>query len=110
MKKVLLTALLSTLLLSSAWAEDAPHADKKMKPSTAMTDKNQKMNMDKMQENMLRMHEQMHKIMQSSDVKERVALMEAHSKMMQESMRMMHGMKGDEMMGHDKMNGGMKGQ
>lgn len=110
MKKVILTALLSTLLLSFAWAEDTHHADKKMKPGTAMTDKNQQMNMGKMQENMLKIHEQMHKIMQSSDIKEREALMSEHSKMMQENMRMMHFMKGDEMMGHGKMDGGMKGQ
>lgn len=115
MKKSLLIAVLATLPLtmSLAWAEELHHADQDKKPATAMTDKDKQMQMGKMQEVMLRMHEQMHKIMQSSDAKEREKLMQEHSKMMQDHMRMMHGMKNDGMMGGDakggKMDGGMKG-
>ena len=43
---------------------------------------------------MLRMHEQMHKIMQSKDAKEREKLMQEHAQMMQDHMSMMQGMKG----------------
>lgn len=72
------------------------------------------MQMGMMQEKMLQIHEQMHKIMQSKDAKERERLMQEHSKMMQDNMSMMQGMKGDRgMMGSDarggKMDGGMKG-
>ncbi len=121
MKKALLIAVLATLPLSTplAWADESHHAGQDKKPATAMTDKDKQMQMGKMQENALRMHEQMHKIMQSSDAKEREKLMQEHSKMMQDNMRMMHGMKGGGMMEHGmmggdtkggKMDGGMKGQ
>lgn len=121
MKKALLIAALSILPLFTplAWADETHHSDKDKKPAATMTDKDKQIQMGKMQENMLRMHEQMHKIMQSSDTKEREKLMQEHSKMMQDNMRIMHGMKNGEMMekgmmGGDakggKMDGSMKGQ
>ena len=72
-----------------------------------MTDKGKQMQMDKMQENMLRMHEQMHKIMNAKNPQERERLMQQHSKMMQD-MPMMQGMMGGDAKG-GKMDSGMKG-
>lgn len=107
MKKSLLIALLATLPLSTslAFADDAHHSDKDKKPATAMTDNEKQMQMGKMQEAMLRMHEQMHKIMDAKNPQEREQLMQEHSKMMQDHMRMM----GGGMMGHGKMDGDAKG-
>ncbi len=110
MKKSLLIAALITLPLSTplAWAVDTHHSDM-----------DQPMQMGKMQENMLMMHEKMHQIMVAKNPQERASLMQEHTKMMQENMRMMHGMKSGEMMDHglrggdakdDKMDGGMKSQ
>ena len=121
MKKALLIAALATLSLATSltWADETHHTGQDQKPAMAMTDKDKQMQMNKMQENMLRMHEQMHQIMQSTDPKEREKLMQEHAKMMQDSMRMMHSMKGGGMMEHGtmggnskggKMDGGMKGQ
>lgn len=64
------------------------------KPATAMTDKEKQMQMDKMQEAMVRMHEQMHKIMDAKNPQEREQLMREHKKMMQDHMHMMQGMMG----------------
>ncbi len=107
MKSTLLIAVLATLPLSMplAWAEDAHHPDQDKKPPTAMTDKDKQMQMGKMQENMLRMHEQMHKIMVAKNPQERERFMQEHSKMMQDNMRMM----GGGMMGHGTMGGDAKG-
>ena len=64
------------------------------KPATAMTDNEKQMQMGKMQETMLQMHEQMHKIMDAKDPQEREQLTQEHTKMMQDHMRMMQGMMG----------------
>lgn len=69
----------------------------------------------KIQENMLRMHEQMHKIMDAKNPQEREQFLQEHSKMMQDDMHMMQGMMGGHgIMDGDvkggKMNGGMKSQ
>lgn len=125
MKKSLLIAALLTLPLSTslAWADEAHHSDKDKMPVTTMTDKDKQMQMGKMQEHMLRMHEQMHKIMGAENPQEREQLMQEHSKMMQDNMQMMQGMMGGGMMGEGmmgkgemgsgakdgKMDGGMKG-
>lgn len=111
MKKALLIAVLATLPLSAplAWAEEAHHSDKDKKPATTMTDKDKQMQMGKMQENMLRMHEQMHKIMDAKNPQERERLKQEHSKMMRDSMHMMKGMMGGGMMGQGKMGGDAKG-
>ena len=112
MKKSLLIALLATLPLSAslALADDAHHPDKDKKPATTMTDKDKQMQMGKMQETMLRMHEQMHKIMDAKNPQEREQLMQEHAKMMRDHMQMMQGMMGGGMMGHGKMGGDAKGK
>jgi hypothetical protein len=116
MKKSLFIPVLAALSLSSplAWADEIHHADKDMKPSTTMAGKDKPMQMGKMQENMLLMHEKMHKIMDAKNPQERERLMQEHSNMMQDNMRMMQGMKGQGMMGSDakggKMDGGMQGK
>ncbi len=120
MKKSLLIAALLTLPLSTslAWADEAQHSDKDRIPVATMTDKDKQMQMGKMQEHMLRMHEQMHKIMDAKNPQEREQLMQEHSKMMKDNMHMMQGMMGGGMMGKGemgsdakggKMDGGMKG-
>ncbi len=110
MNKSLLIAALTVLSLSTplAWAEEDHHADKDKKPATAMTDQNKQMQMGKMQENMLRMHAQMHKIVDAKDPQERARLMQEHLNMMQDNMRMMQGMMGSDAKG-GKMGGGMQG-
>lgn len=116
MKKIFLIAALATLPFSTSivLAEDTHHSDKSKEPAVAMTEKDKQMQMGKMQENMLRMHEQMHKVMQAKDPKKRELLMQEHSRMMQNSMQMMHGMMGscgmkDGDAKDGKMDGGMKG-
>lgn len=120
MKKSLLITALLTLPLSTflAWADEAHHSDKVKIPVTTITDKDKQMQMGKMQEHMMRMHEQMHKIMGAKNPQEREQLMQEHSKMMQDNMQMMQGMMGGGMIGKgemggdakgDKMDGGMKG-
>ena len=115
MKKSLLIAALVALPLSTslAWADDAHHPDKDKKPATTMTDKEKHMQMGKMQEHMLKMHEQMHKIIDAKNPQEREQLMQEHSRMMQDNMQMMQGMMGKGKVGGDakggKMDGGMKG-
>jgi len=101
MKKSLLIAVLATLPLFTpfAWAEEAHHSDQDKKPATTMTEKDKQMQMGKMQENMLRMHEQMHKIMDAKNPQERVRLLQEQSKMMQ-------GMMGGREMMSDNVNGG----
>lgn len=110
MKKSIPIAVLATLSFSTpfAWAEEAHHSDQDKKPATTMTDKDKQMRMGEVQEKMLRMHEQMHKIMQAKDAKEREKLMQEHAKMMQDHMSMMQGMMGGDAKG-EKMDGGMKG-
>ena len=110
MKKLFLIAVLATLPLSVSLsrAEDAHHSDKNKEPAVAVTEKDKQMQMGKMQENMLRMHEQMHKVMDAKNPQERERLMQEHAKMMQDSMRMMQGMMGGDAKG-GKMDGGMKG-
>ncbi|MCR4346426.1 MAG: hypothetical protein NUV55_04335 [Sulfuricaulis sp.] len=116
MKKYFLIAVLATLPLSVSLsrADDTYQSDKSKSPAANMTEKGKPMPMAKMQENMLRMHEQIHKIMDAKSPQERERLMQEHSKMMQDDMHMMQGMMGGRrMMGGDakggKMDGGMKG-
>lgn len=95
MDKLILAAAVSFFLIApAAMAVDEHHPDQKGAPV-----KDAGMPMGKMQDNMLRMHEQMHKIMRSKDPKERERLMQEHQKMMQENMKMMGG-------GHGGMMGG----
>lgn len=106
MKNSILIAALASLSLSMplVWAHDGHHhADKKT--ATATTAKDKQMRMEKMQEHMLQMHAQMHKIMDAKTPEERKQHMDEHLKMMQDKMH--------SMMGHHpkcgKMEGGMKG-
>lgn len=85
-KLISATAVSFFLIAPAAVAVDEHHPDQKGAPV-----KDAGMPMGKMQDNMLRMHEQMHKIMQSKDPKERERLMQEHQKMMQENMKMMGG-------------------
>jgi len=107
MKKLLFIALLTALPLSAPLvaADEAHSAAKEKKAAMAMSDKEKQEQAVKMQEHMMKMHEQMHKIMQASDPKERERLTQEHLKMMQDNMHMMRGMKGGGMMDH-----GMKGE
>lgn len=105
MKKILLIGLMSTAPLFAPFvgAEDRQPATEK-KGAMVMTDKEKQAQMAKMQANMLQMHEQMHKIMQATDPKEREKLTQEHLKMMQENTHMMRGMKSWGDMEHSKKN------
>lgn len=59
--------------------------------------------MTQMQQHMLRMHEQMHNIMQAQDGTERDRLMQEHRQMMLEHMQAMHGMSCDKGTNHGQM-------
>lgn len=60
-----------------------------------------------MQENMLKMHEQMHKIMDAKNPQEREQFMQVHREMMHQHMQTMKdgGMMGQGMMGDDAKSG-----
>ncbi len=104
MGKLILAAAVSFFLpINAALAVDEHHPGQKGAPV-----KDAGMPMGKMQDNMLKMHEQMHKIMQAKDPKEHERLMQEHQKMMQEHMKMMGGGQGG-MMGPGKMGGDGKG-
>lgn len=96
----------ATLSVAGAYADDAHHPDKKGAPAKSVPSKDAKapmakgMPMGMMQEKMLKMHEQMHKIMQAKDPKERDKLMHEHMQLMQEHMKMMGGDGKGGMMGH----------
>ena len=102
MKNPILFAILTALTLNAPYAaaQTAPKAEGK--PAA--------MDMDKqtvqMQENIKKMQQQMDRIHQAKDPKERHELMDEHAKTMQENMQMMRGMGGPMMM--DTM-GGQKG-
>ena len=104
------------LVVSAASAVEEHHPDQKPTASAPATPKDAKakeakdggMPMGMMQDRMLKMHEQMHKIMQAKDPKERDKLMQEHMQMMQEHMKMMGGMMGQGMTGGDG-KGGMMG-
>lgn len=109
MKNTLLIALLATLPLSAplAWADTTHHAGKDSKSAMPMSDKDKQMEMSKMQENMLKMHAQMHKIMETKDPKERERLMQENMQTMKDNMQMMQMM--HSRMGQGKMGGEAKG-
>lgn len=106
MKKLFFAVALAALpLIPALAAEGTAHAGKHKQSATADMDQEQ---IKKMQENMLRMHEQMHKIMDAKSPQEREQLLQAHAKMMQDGMQMMKSMKsGHPMMGSDA-GGSMK--
>jgi len=116
MRTFFIIAVLATLPFSASLtsADDTYRSDRNKSPTANMKEKGKPMPIARMQENMLRMHEQMHKIMDSKNPQEREQLIQEHSRMMQDNMSMMQGMMGGRgMMGGDvkggKMDGGMKG-
>ena len=111
MKTSILVAVVvaAALSVAGAYADDTHHSDKKGAPAKdAKAPMAKGMPMGMMQDKMLKMHEQMHKIMQAKDPKERDKLMQEHMQMMQEHMKMMGGGMGG-MMGGDA-KGGMMGR
>lgn len=62
--------------------------------ATPMAEDQDSMDSGKMQQRMLRMHDQMHKIMNTKEGIERERLLQEHRMMIEENMRMMHGMLG----------------
>lgn len=118
MKKSAFIAAAVVMVLSApaVWAVDEHHPDQKGAPTKAApkevkTPAAKDGGMPMMQENMLKMHDTMHKIMQAKDPKERERLMQEHMQAMQDNMKMMHGMMagpGGGMMGPGMM-GGPKG-
>jgi hypothetical protein len=116
MKKSALIAAVVSLALSTpvVLAVEEHHPDQKGAPAKAAPKETKAPaakdgGMPMMQDRMLKMHEQMHKIMQAKDPKERDKLMQEHMQMMQEQMKMMDGMMGNGMMGPGMMGGDGKG-
>ena len=119
MNRLTLAATVAVLMFSipQAYAVDEHHPDKPGAPAKAAPGKDTKaavgkeagMPMAMMQENMLKMHDLMHRIRDTQDPQEREKLMQEQMRMMQENMKMMHGMKGCNMMG-DGAKGGMMGR
>lgn len=94
----LITAMTALLVAAPLHADEAHHKDDQKKPAAApaqppaaVTPADREKRMQGMQMNMIKMHEQMHKIMQARDPKERQQLMQEHLKMMQDNMKMMQG-------------------
>ena len=73
-------------------ADEIKSSDKGHMGAAAMSDEDQAMQAQKIQEKMLRMHEMMHKIMQTKGGVERERLIQEHRKMLTENMHMMHSM------------------
>ncbi len=103
----LITAMTALLVAAPLHADEAHHKDDQKKPvaapaqpPAAVTPADREKRVQGMQMNMIKMHEQMHKIMQAKDPKERQRLMQEHLKMMQDHMKMMGGNMGG-MMGGD---------
>ena len=93
MNKLILIATVSLAL----FAPSAPAAEEHQHDQKSAPARDAGMQMRKMQDNMLKVHEQMHKIMQTTDPKEREQLAQEHLKMMQEHMKTMSGGKGGTM-------------
>ncbi|MBI5613287.1 MAG: hypothetical protein HY942_09525 [Gammaproteobacteria bacterium] len=114
---VFIVAAVAMALSAPVVAVDEHHPDQKGAPAKAAPKETKAPaamdgGMPMMQENMLKMHETMHKIMQAKDPKERERLMQEHRQAMQENMKMMQGMMGGPgggMMGPGMMGGDGKG-
>ena len=76
-----------------AAAESQPRDNSRVS-ARPMADDQGTLDSGKMQERMLRMHDQMHKIMNTKEGVERERLLQEHRMMIEENMRMMHGMMG----------------
>jgi hypothetical protein len=95
MNKLTLIAMFSFALVACA----APGGEKHVHDEKGAAGGDTGKPMAMMQDNMLRMHEQMHRIMEAKDPDERARLMKEHQESMREHMKMMGS--------HDK--GGMMG-
>jgi hypothetical protein len=94
MKNLAMTALASALIFAApAFAEEAHHPQAAAKAETTAPSKAAaKMSMDKMDKQMMTMHEMHEKMMSAKTPEERNALMADHMKTMQDGMAMMGGM------------------
>jgi erythromycin esterase-like protein len=102
MKKLILVAAMATMLpVAAIAAEEHNHSGQGASPEDSS--KQGRM----MQENMIKMHEQMHKIIDAKDPAERERLMQEQQKTMQEHMKQM-GAGMDGKMGPGTMGGGPK--
>ncbi len=108
--------LLALSLSNAVNADDAHHPAQgssaepaATKPANPQSGQDGGMSMGMMQENMFKMHEQMHKIMQAKDPKERERLTQEHMQMMQWQMTHMRGSRGDGMTGPGMMGPGTMG-
>jgi len=102
MKKLILVAAMATLLpVAAIAAEEHNHSGQSASPEDSTKEARM------MQENMIKMHEQMHKIIDAKDPAERERLMQEQQKTMQEHMKQMDSGMGGKM-GPGAMGGGRK--
>jgi len=101
MKKLILVAAMATMLPVAVIVAEEHHSGQSASPE----DSSKQARM--MQENMIKMHEQMHKIIDAKDPAEREHLMQEQQKTMQEHMKQM-GAGMDGKMGPGAMGGGPK--
>lgn len=95
MNKLISAALVAmTVYPAYAAAAEGTPRDSARVAATPMAEDQGTMDSGKMQEKMLRMHGHMHKIMNTKEGIERERLLQEHRMMIEENMRMMHGMMG----------------
>lgn len=107
-KLIPIMALVASVFFIPAFAVEEHHPDKPGNSAKSMPGKDGKaatgkqagMSMGMMQDSMLKMHEMMHKIMQTSDPQEREKLKQEHLRLMRDHMEMMGGMMGPGMPKH----------
>lgn len=95
-------ALATSVFFIPAFAVEEHHPDKPGNSAKLMPGKDGKaaagkqagMSTGMMQDSMLKMHEMMHKIMQTGDPREREKLKQEHLRLMRDHMEMMSGMMG----------------
>src|SRR5688572_15030729 len=87
MNKLIPAAMAALALAACAAPGGERHAHEEKGPTAAQAGNRTAA----MQDNMLRMHEQMHKIMEARDPNERARLMKEHREAMREHMKMMGG-------------------
>lgn len=75
-------------------AADSPSRDTSRVSAVPMAESQGKMDSTKMQERILRLHDQMHKIMNTKEGVERERLLQEHRMMIEENMRMIRDMGG----------------
>lgn len=96
MNKLISAALVAmTVYPAYAAAAEGTPRDRSGVAATPMGDAQDTVDSGKMQEKMLRMHDQMHKIMNTKEGVERERLLQEHRMMIEENMRLMRGMTGN---------------